>query len=172
MHHHINHCWCSSTEHDGKTYDAPNMVEINRLESDEDDWDKLIDIKQMTCKEKLEMFERMIKINPDRYAHMDVEQMTLEDCPCLKSEVVEWLNENIKVQKNGETSWAIGNDEYRIIQNHQITLWFQRRNDAKKFIKVWSIYKKATSYFNYLADPIVNLVLDIKTNKYRNRHDS
>jgi len=167
MHHHINHCWCSNAEHNNESYDAPNMVDIDRLEHDDEDWIKMIDIKQVVSQEKRNTFEGMKEQFPD----MDIERMAITDCPVLKNEVVDWLNENIKPQKDGEPGWAIGNDEYRLIQNYRLTLWFQRRNDAKKFIRTWSKYKKSTSYFNYFDDPITNLVLNLETGKHEDRHN-
>lgn len=93
------------------------------------------------------------------------------DCPTLKPEVIEWLNENIKPDKDGSPGWAIGNDDYRASCSYRLTLWFIRHPDAKKFIKQWSSFGKATSYFDYFKDPIINLVLDTETMKYRNRHE-
>lgn len=164
MHHHINHCWCSESEHNNDFYDAPNMVDIDKLECDQDDWDKLITTKKVVSREDASIAESMSKKYPEYKAYP-------RDCPVLKEEVVDWLNENIKPQRNGEPGWAMGNDQYRVIQCYRLTLWFQRRNDAKKFMKTWSKYKKATSYFNYFDDPITNLVLDTETGKYKDRHE-
>ena len=164
MHHHINHCWCSSAEHNGETYDAPNMVSINKLEElDKAEWDNLIDTNGVVSEESVRIAEMMQEKYPDYKPHAS-------DCPTLKPEILAWLDENIKPQKNGEPGWAMGDDQYRVIQTYELTLWFQRRNDAKKFIKTWSKFKKATSYFDYFKDPIVNLLLDTETGKYYNRH--
>ena len=175
MHHHINHCWCSESEHNGDYYDAPNMVEINKHESDADDWDSLVYIKRIVSKEDLEIQESVAESMKEKYPEMNysdemVREMASKDCPFLKEEVQQWLSDNIK-QKGGEPGWAIGSEQYRLNQGYQITLWFQRRNDAKKFIKTFSKWKKSTSYFNYLKDPIINKVLDTETGKYHDRHN-
>ena len=164
MHHHINHCWCSRAQHNDECYDAPNMVSIDNLEKvDKDDWDNLIVTTKVIADEDVRVAEAMQEKYPDYKPYP-------KDCPMLKQEVIEWLNKNIKPQKDGEPGWAMGNDQYRVIQTYELTLWFQRRNDAKKFIRTWSKHKKATSYFNYFDDPITNLLLDTETGKYYNRH--
>lgn len=178
MHHHINHCWCSQSEHNDQSYDAPNMVEINRLEKDADDWSNLIDIKRVVGKEELELQQSIAESMTKRmgidaggfYTEEKIRELATRDCPILKEEIQQWLHDNIK-DKDGDQGWAMGNDDYRVVQSYQLTLWFQRRNDAKKFIKTFSKYNKATSYFNYLKDPIDNKLLNLETGKYYNRHD-
>jgi len=170
MHHHINHCWCSHSNHDDDSYYAGHMVDIDLDNHDEEDWDKMIDTKDIVSQEKREMFERMNASSPE--LNINVESVSIVPCPVLKSEVVDWLNANIKLQKDGKPGWAMGNDEYRATERRRLTLWFQRKIDAKKFIRTWSKYKKATSYFNYLDNPITNLVLDIETGKYKPRHSN
>jgi len=172
MHHHINHCFCTQAEHSNDFYDAGNMVEINKRENDSDDWDSLIDIKRVVSLEDLEIQKSVLGKMKEKYPDIDypVEEMATKDCPFLKDEVLQWLSDNIKPQGK-EQGWAMGTEQYRIVQGHQLTLWFQRRNDAKKFIKTFSKYKKSTSYFNYLKDPIDNKILNIETGKYYNRHE-
>lgn len=164
MHHHINHCWCSSAQHNNETYDAPNMVSIDKLKDDKNDWDNLIATVKVISEEDVRIANLMQEKYPDY-------KPAKRDCPILKEEIISWLNENIKPQKDGEPGWAMGDDQYRVIQTYELTLWFQRRNDSKKFIRTWSKFKKATSYFNYFDDPITNLVLDTETNKYKNRFE-
>lgn len=170
MHHHINHSWCSASNYDDKHYDATNIVDIDRTDYDQDDWDKLIDVKMIVSLEELEI-QKQVKARMEEggYEYPDLMEMSKRNCPFLKQEIIDWLDANIK-PKDGEPGWAMGNDQYRIHQSYVLSLFFQRRNDAKKFIRTFSKYKKATSYFNYIDNPEKNLVLDIETGKYRNRH--
>ncbi len=172
MHHHINHCWCSASHRDGGMFDSRNMVDINRLEADEADWDNLIEMSRVVSQERQEMMKGVFDKFPEVY---DTEEKILEacrvDCPNLKPEIVEWLEQNIKPARDGSPGWAMGNDDYRANSSYSLTLWFIRHGDAKRFIKQWSSFGKATSYFDYFKDPIINLVLDTETMKYRNRHN-
>ena len=172
MHYHINHCFCTKAEHTNDFYDANCMVDIDRLDHDKDDWDNLIDIKRVVSIEELEIQTSVVKSMKEKYPdiQMNAEEMATRDCPVIKAEVRQWLNDNIKPQKDGEVGWCVGNDQYNLLQSYRMAIFFQRRNDAKKFIKTFSKYKKATSYFDYMKDPIVNLVLDIETGKYNDRH--
>ena len=170
MHHHINHCWCNAAEHNNEMYDAPNMVDIDKCEADAADWDNMIETKKVVSEEDLAMYNRIRESHPDAYKHMSLEALAERDCPLLKEDVTKWLDDNVKPLKDGEPGWAIGNDQYRLTQNHRVTVWFQRRNDAKKFIKTWSKFKKATGICNYFDD--INLVLDLDTGKYFDRHSS
>jgi hypothetical protein len=172
MHHHINHCWCSESNHDDDSFYARNMVDINKLEQDEDDWDTLIETTRVLSQEQLMINRRLIEKYPDVYNEKQLnESSAYVDCPSLKPEVVEWLNENIKPSKDGSPGWAMGNEQYRIKQGYSLVLWFTRHPDARKFIKRWSSFGKATSYFDYFKSPVINLVLDTETMKYRNRHE-
>jgi len=172
MHHHINHCWCSASNHDDGTFDSRNMVDINKLEYDADDWDSLIEMTRVPSQERMDTIKRLSEQYPEMYdTEEKIAAHSLVECPMLKPEVIEWLNENIKPAKDGSPGWAIGNDEYRTVQSYNLTIWFIRHPDAQKFIKEWSSFGKATSYFDYFKNPIVNLVLDTTTMKYRNRHE-
>jgi hypothetical protein len=84
----------------------------------------------------------------------------------LRPKVVEWLEDNVKFNKEGQ-GWAIGSDEYRLHDGQKFTIWFQRKSDAQKFIKTWSSFKKATSFYNHFND--TNTVLNLETMKYQAR---
>ena len=129
----------------------------------------MIEITKVLSQERLESNKRMAETYPDMFTNEQLKNLAYVDCPTLKPEVVEWLNENINPQKNGAPGWAMGNDEYRSACRYRLTLWFIRHSDARKFIKHWSSFGKATSYFNYFKDPIINLELDTETMKYRNK---
>lgn len=93
--------------------------------------------------------------HPHSYAWDEdmVDTMSLRGTPCLKPEVIEWLNENVKdstdkAMKHQPQGWAIGTDEYRLNGSSDLAIWFLRRRDAMKFIKHWSTFKKPTSYYN------------------------
>ena len=86
---------------------------------------------------------------------------TKSEVPSLKKEVVDWLNENIKdnlKDKDQPQGWCVGNDSYRSTSHCQLNLWFYRRGDAMKFIKVWSSHQKPTTYLDYFKDIYKELV--------------
>ncbi len=170
MHLHINHCFCTRSNHNDEDFYARYMVDINKLEYDDVDWDRLIVMGKALNQERLEWNQHMAEKCPEVYTESVIEEWAMVDCPALKPEIIEWLEENIKPQKDGEPGWAMGNDDYRSTVDYTLTLWFTRKNDARKFIREWSSFGKATSYFDYFACPVINLVLDTDTNKYRDRH--
>lgn len=79
----------------------------------------------------------------------------------LKTEVFDWLENNVKEQKEGIKGWCCGNNEYNS-NSESFSLFFYRRKDAMLFIKTWSIYKKATKTFN--QNTMTKRILDPKTN--------
>lgn len=172
MHHHVNHCWCSKSVWDGKTYDATNMVSIE-VDADAVDFEALIYEKAVILEEEKQKFREFYAHHyPDlEITEDDLDRISTCHIFTLTPTVVQWLNENVKPQKSGEPGWATGNDTYRANDRSSLTLWFTRRSDAKKFIRTWSSYKKATSYFNYFDTPLTNVVLNLKTMKYENRHN-
>ena len=86
----------------------------------------------------------------------------MRSLPCLKQEIIDWLDENVQDNNSRYTesdkSWCMGNDEYRSHDHSSVTLFFYRRSDAMKFIKRWSVHKKPTTYLNYFKDDYRELV--------------
>ncbi len=173
MHHHKNHMWCSSSHWDGDVYDCRNAVDIDTLRGkDNEDWDKLIHMVDTVDEEALQWNREAIERNPDIFADETEEELlqrSSRSCPHLNQEVLDWLEETIKPQPDGTPGWCMGDDQYRLRTNYAFTLFFYRHYDAKKFIKRWSSYGKATSYVNYFEDKY--MVLDEETGKLRNRRD-
>ena len=149
MHFHQNHCWCSQSHWNGKTFDATYMVSIerythgssNKLEAD---WDNLITEEEVTI-------------------HDPIFGTRQKKTSILKPEVMDWLTKNVEDNKSssdyGAKGWCIGNDEYRSSESGlSLTVFFYRRRDAMNFIKRWSTHKKPTTYLNYFKDDYRELV--------------
>lgn len=76
--------------------------------------------------------------------------------PVLKDKVVDWLNTNVAPstdinRANFPNGWVTYSKD-ALIQgpSSSFTLFFLRRRDALKFIKVWSVTGKPTSMFSQL----------------------
>jgi hypothetical protein len=168
MHYHQNHCWCANSNWSDESYDARYMVSFgthisyqhknDKYDEDFTDWDKLVYEKDnVFLQDEYDHWKEIAKDNPDEgYTEAFITRVaTKSGIPCLKPVVIEWLNENVAdCPKNKEQpqGWAMGNDSYRSKGSVDITIWFYRRRDAMKFIKVWSVYEKPTTYLNYFKD--------------------
>jgi hypothetical protein len=173
MHHHVNHCFCTDAAHNNDFYDAENIVGMTKYEdSDKEDWENLVVYEKVVNEADKKMHEDFRRDHPEAFnpdiPPFDSAEFFTRDTPTFKPEVFKWLKENIKDQ-DGEPGWAIGSDQYRVHNVLSLDLFFKRRNDAKKFIRTFSRYKKRTSYYNHFDD--TNLVLDLETGKYKNRHE-
>ena len=156
----INHCWCSDSIWGGQ-YNCRVIVTIDMIpegksyhDDHEPDWLNLIE-------DDIE-FDSKKPFRTGRY----------ETCR-LKPEVMQWLNDNIKdvgpeesdYNKHSKKGWAVGSDEYNSNSGISFSLFFQRRNDAMKFIKHWSSHKNPVSYLNYFKD--IRRELDPTTGKMK-----
>jgi hypothetical protein len=67
----------------------------------------------------------------------------------LKEEVLNWLNTNIKDRnKEPKKGWAIGSQNFYKNKLSYYEIFFEREEDALKFIKEWSEFKKPLRIFN------------------------
>lgn len=94
----------------------------------------------------------------DHWTDEKMDKMALCSYPSLKPEVMKWLEDNVEPPKSKRDydaqphGWCIGDVDYRLGSRKNFTIWFYRRNDALKFIKQWSFYKKPTTYLNYFKN--------------------
>lgn len=147
-----NHCWCSSSNWGGN-YDCSIIVNLNCYEENyKEDWKNLI--VQVPTKKKVK-WPNMPEIE------IDTTYIT------LKPEVIDWLHNNVNDFK-GDKGWCIGSKDYDSNCSSSYSVFFQRRRDALKFIKVWSKWKKPLYYTQYFTD--IRKELDITTGKYKIRN--
>jgi hypothetical protein len=173
MHYHSNHCWCSESNWDNKTFDVTHMVDIkkypkydvNIAHSDQviaDDWfNNINEVPTLSLKEYEHNKCVYAKLEEKHGTLATDEQLrgfSMKKCPTPDNAVMQWLNDNVKPstdkrRKDRPEAWCIGNADYRMDgETGAFTFWFLRRRDAMKFIKEFSIYKKPTSYLNYFTD--------------------
>jgi hypothetical protein len=117
MTYHTNHCWCSDSIYNGKSYDAEVMVTIypniqdmsvlknNNLHDIKDmDWENMVDIiPQFFDSEEYEkVYDRILEISKKHSWNVtreEIEEDARERCEkktvALKPNVIEWLNKNI-----------------------------------------------------------------------------
>lgn len=187
-----NHCWCNRSIWDNERYYSRHMVMIEECLRDagniygygdgaktiEPDWKNLIYTKDVSGplspndmniiqKHTEKMVERGRSFEEiAEYTNILAEHYaTNYNVPHLNQEVIDWLNENTQTYQRSENThaWAIGNDDYRSRDTNSLTIWFERKIDAMKFIRTWSSHKKPTTYFNYFKDD--RRYLDLKSNK-------
>ncbi len=144
----INHCWCSDSIWGG-VYDCQVIVSMEKYACREDiyagknttDWNTILD---------------KFQIEVDEFG-----RKRMEDVYCLKPEVVQWLDANVKdknCKMEGRTElslskgWGVGTDQYNVKNRSSFSLFFERPKDALAFIKQWSEYKNPVDYLNYFQD--------------------
>jgi len=156
-----NHCWCSDSNWGGH-YDCTIIVSLSSYsEGYREDWDSL------TC--KVDYFDKDVYDSyVARYPERDLADSGLgwKQINKLKPEVMYWLEANVPDNKEGK-AWCVGSDEYIARDSGGMSVFFQRRSDAMKFIKTWSKWKKPINYCQYFTD--VRKTLDLKTLKYIER---
>lgn len=143
MTHYTGYYFCTRSNWDDKVFSVGNLVSIER---ESEDYDKLINQKSL---------------------YLDDEYNSWRKYNELKPEVFDWLNENVKDEKQGLKGWCCGNKDYNSEKYEGFSLFFYRRKDAKAFIKTWSIHKQPTETYN--QNTYVNKVLDTKTNTLKVR---
>jgi len=156
-----NHCWCSSSCWTGEHYRCRHLVSISFYEEDADDWDSIIDDEADTYIDS----RRIKAVLKQGYtpSSFDLMEMT---APNLRPHVLQWLDENVKdrVEDDCEKGWAVGDAAYRGANGLELTVFFHRKNDAMKFIKTFSKYKKPVNYCQYFKDD--RKQLNLETMKY------
>ena len=118
------------------------------------DWNRLLDEKVELIPPDSETAKRYIERG---YVKTLEEANTLmayrAHYPVLKKNVVDWLNENVAPSTDIQrismpNGWVVYSDETRIKNStSSYTIFFLRRRDALKFIKVWSTLGKPTRMF-------------------------
>lgn len=167
----INHVWCNESNWDDTMYSCRHALTIERVgkgksyyDEPETDWTNLVeeDVKFFSQKAFDEWKDKYPEDQARRYASKETNR--------LNEEVINWLNANVEDRplgrgQEGESTkgWCMGSDAYRERESIQITLWFHREEDVKKFVKQWSSYKEFTLYFNYFKD--IRKELNPATNK-------
>ena len=193
MTYHANHSWCSESCWNDKMFDSEAMVYFSRritltdiLENNSGielftkiinpDFEKLA-IEETVFNEKkynkdskifIENILKYKKVSEEEILKIkeDLKETYFDLVPTLKPEIIDWLNENIKDEKNPESDeiqdkkgWCIGNDSYRG-QANDITIFFKRELDALRFIREWSVFKEPVFYFDYFSDDRRNMDLN------------
>ncbi len=165
MTYHTNHCWCNTSCWNNETFYGEVMVYfgekldndiINENNIDIEDLDfkneELIEIIEVFKKTKYDNDILLYKGDTGQVSDRDLEflkRMNTQKTKKLTQKVLKWLNDNIKDTIDGEKGWCIPNDESLSNYGHNIEIWFKRQIDALKFIKIFSIYKEPTFYFDY-----------------------
>ena len=173
MHYHQNHSWCYNSHWDDKIFHTRHMVGVDRqirikeydsFNDTDIDWNNLIIQDKAVNKEQRKFLEDMkdnheIGESTSKWTDELLDKMSLREYPSLKPEVMKWLEDNVLPPKSKRDfdeqpyGWCIGNVDYRLTgSGNGLTIWFYRRNDAMKFIKEWSFYKRPTTYLNYFND--------------------
>lgn len=117
-----------------------------------------------------EEYEKIKKIYNGKEYYTDdfYRDMSTKDINVLKPEVYQWLLDNVPDSEDNEKMWCIGSRAYLFRDSYSsFSFFFQRRKDAMKFIKTWSIHKKPVYYTQYFTD--VRKKLNLETMKYEDR---
>jgi hypothetical protein len=167
-----NHIWCSDSNWGGQ-YDCRHSVFFNSYEAvHAEDWKNVIDEKSAKVFME-EEYNSIRSIVLDEGRFFDDEKYKSfynRYVPTLKSEVVKWLEENVKDRPkpgyDGQIkAWCIGSNKYNSANSSGFSLFFHRRKDAMAFIRRWSKWKKPVHYCQYFTG--VRKKLDLVTLKYR-----
>ena len=167
---------------DGDSYSSSYNITITRddfenrrysvqrnPESGSEDWNNLIDVKTIRITAEydraLKFFSEDSRIDRgEQEIHRIAEATALKEVPCLKPEVIDWLEAFIPDAPNPgynncTKAWCMGNDEYRSGGRFgEFSLWFYRKRDAMEFVKFWSVHKKCTTYFDYFNETRKELI--------------
>jgi hypothetical protein len=170
-----NHCWCSSSHWNNKSFDCQIIVSLSPYEDGyKEDWENLTQkveaFSQELFDEQIKTAEYMINKYPEDYDAnylikvKNDKKTGYKKIYVFKPEVLKWLEENIPDIK-GEKAWCVGSNDYNIMgSSSNLSVFMQRRRDAMLFIKTFSKWKKPINYCQYFTD--VRKVLNLKTLKY------
>lgn len=169
-----NHCWCSDSNWGGR-YDCQIIVSLySYKEGYKQDWKNVTTTKKYFDEGEYDSFRERIQthLKEEGKPHSDVVvdaklsgiEIGWSDINVLKSEVLDWLEENVKDFKGGK-GWCVGSDTYQSRGDcSSLSVFFQRKYDALAFIRRWSEHKKPIDYFQYFTD--VRKTLNLETGKY------
>lgn len=162
-----NHCWCSDSVW-GCHYDCQIIVSLNSYEyHNKQDWNNVLTKEKYFSQKRYEEAKKMFA-DKQYYTDDFHKSYATRDINIPKPEVVEWLYDNVACGKNGEPMFAYGSKDYTFEDSaSSYSFFFQRRKDAMKFIKTWSIHRKPVYYTQYFTD--VRKKLNLETMKYENR---
>jgi hypothetical protein len=161
MHIHINHNFCTDSNWGG-VYWADYMVSIPRAiegspySKPDQDWRLLKKVKMLDQKN----YDNLKKRN--KYSEEDLQDLCMSNTLRLDPKVFEWLENNVADVKK-EKGFCVGTDNYNFNDLISFTIFFVRKSDALRFIKIWSQHKKPTTYFDYFKE--IRKQLNLKTNK-------
>ncbi len=163
-----NHCWCFNSHWDNKHYDCQIIVSLSSYEDhDKEDWNNLFTKEKHFSQEVYEE-NKKIFVGKEYYTEDFYRSMSTKDINVLKPEVYQWLLDNVPDSVHNEKMWCIGSKDYIFRDScSSFSFFFQRRKDAMKFIKTWSIHKKPVYYTQYFTD--VRKKLNLETMKYEDR---
>jgi len=162
-----NHCWCSDSNWGGM-YDCQIIVNLSCYEDyDKEDWNNLFTKERYFSQEEYEKIKKIYN-GKEYYTDDFYRSMSTKDINVLKPEVYQWLLDNVPDSEDNEKMWCIGSRDYLFQDSYSsFSFFFQRRKDAMKFIKTWSIHKKPVYYTQYFTD--VRKKLNFETMKYEDR---
>lgn len=179
MHYHTNHSFCTNSNWDGEVFEGEAIVTINNKVFNysieqynfenpihNPDWDRLVSYESFLDEEQLNKFIERAKLtneykdNFEEAINEHKEWLTINDVPTLKPEIITWLNENVKDNKDGEKAWAFGSTKYRSNSTRFVDIFFERQTDALKFIHENSIFKEPINYFDYFNEVASEINLD------------
>lgn len=162
-----NHCWCRDSIWGGH-YDCQIIVGLDCYqEYNQTDWDNVLDQEKYFSQKRYEEAKEMF-VGKEYYTDDFHRGIACKTINVPKPDVVQWLHDNVPSGKNGEPMFAYGSKDYSSEDGAcSYSFFFQRRKDAMKFIKAWSIYKKPVYYTQYFTD--VRKKLNLQTMKYEDR---
>ncbi len=171
-----NHCWCRSSHWDNKDFDCQIIVSLSSYEDeDKEDWNNITEtinvFSQKKFDEEISFAKLMIERYPNDFNHEYLDKIKacketgFQNVRVFKTEVLDWLNENIPDIK-GNKAWCVGSHDYNMNDSSSLSVFMQRRRDAMLFIKTFSQWKKPVHYCQYFTD--VRKKLDLNTLKYKN----
>ena len=144
----INNCWCRLSNWGGQ-YNCRVVVSLDQYDTTED----------VYARKQTPDWNAIVEEHPyDNGKEIPFRKYSTNR---LKSEVIQWLTDNVKDRKlrkweveRGENpkGWAVGSDEYNSNDCLDFSIFFERATDARKFIKRWSPYKNPVDYLNYFRD--------------------
>ena len=159
-----NHCWCSSSNWDGQPYDCKIIVGLNSYK--EHNKEDFANITTKATGFDKDTYDAMSDRWKERGLSEDMmRELSQRTYNTLKPEVIEWLNDNVPDDKDGNKMWCIGSEEYLIGDSCGINIFFQQRRHAMAFIKRWSKWGKPVHYCQYFTD--VRKELNLETGKYK-----
>ncbi|QZI86173.1 hypothetical protein PODOV061v2_0029 [Vibrio phage 172P1] len=162
-----NHCWCSSSHWDGKSYDCQIIVGLSSYEEyDKEDWSRLTMEKAAFSQEDYDNWKTVFE--GQDVTEEKLRRFATKSIRVFRPEILNWLNDNVPDDASGKKMWCVGSDTYNLAGSAcSLNVFFQRRRDAMLFIKTCSKWKRPVNYTQYFTD--VRKTLNLTTLKYEER---